>query len=173
MSHRQQHFVEKLMTEQRRLFGYIVTLLPNFDDAEDAFQETCLRLWAKSEQYDPDRDFLSWACGFARNVAHEMRQKKCRSHAMLSEQAMEDLAEMQFRESASLETWEARLSECLKRLPPVQRELLARCYAGDEAIEAVAQHIETTRAALYMKLMRIRRRLAECLEGHEDSEGQP
>lgn len=168
----QQLLLERFTTEQRRLFGYIVTLLPCFDDAEDAFQETCLRIWAKSDQYDPNRDFLAWACGFARNVAHEIRQKKYRNHALLSERAMEDLAETRFRSAATLEAWQSKLSECLERLPPPQRELVAQCYAGDEAIEAIAEQIHTTRDALYMRLMRIRRRLADCLEG-QDSEGEP
>ena len=169
----QQLLLERFTAEQRRLFGYIVTLLPNFDDAEDAFQETCLRIWAKSAQYDPNRDFLAWACGFAKNVVREIRQKKYRGHALLSERAMEDLAETRFRAAATLEVWQSKLSECLDRLPQPQRELIAQCYAGNEAIEAVAEHIHTTRDALYMRLMRIRRRLADCLEGRDDSEGEP
>jgi len=163
-------FAERITTEQRRLFGYIVTLLPNFEDAEDAFQETCMRLWAKSEQYDPARDFLSWACGFAKNVACEVRKRNCRSHSALSERAMEDIAEVRFREKAGMEAWEAKFSDCLGRLPPAQRKLLARSYAGDETIDIIAGRINSTRAALYMKLMRIRRRLAECLG---EPEGQP
>jgi RNA polymerase sigma-70 factor, ECF subfamily len=163
--------IERLTTEQRRLFGYVVTLLPNFDDAEDAFQETCIRIWAKADQYDASRDFLSWACGFARNVAHEMREKnRCRNHAMLSEQAMEALAQTRFKATATQNAWHAKLSECLGRLSDVQRELLARCYAGVEAIDAIAVQVQTSPAALYMKLMRIRRQLAKCLEDQDDAE---
>ena len=38
-------FVEQMVHNQHRLFGYVVTLVPNRDDAEEVFQEACLTLW--------------------------------------------------------------------------------------------------------------------------------
>ena len=56
------------LQHQDRVYGYIVLMLPNRHDAEDVFQQTSLILWQKWDQFDPEQDFLSWACGIARNV---------------------------------------------------------------------------------------------------------
>jgi RNA polymerase sigma-70 factor, ECF subfamily len=170
MSDLRQRVLELLTVEQRRLFGYVITLLPNFDDAEEAFQETCLRICAKADQFDASRDFLAWACGFARNVAHEVREKKHRGRELLSEQAMEAIAQTRFQKTSAQEEWHVKLSDCLDRLPREQHELLVRCYAGEERIETIAKSVRVSRAALYMKLMRIRRTLADCLEERDERE---
>jgi len=36
-------------------------------DIEDLYQQTCVVLWNKHEQYDGNRDFFRWACGFAKH----------------------------------------------------------------------------------------------------------
>ena len=163
-SDRQQLFTEQFVTCDRRLFGFVMTLLPSFDEAEEAYQETCLRIWAKWDDYDPSRDFLAWACGFAKNVVRELRQKKSRGQSLLSEQAMERVAEMRFRLEAASGVWQSRLTDCLQELSSEQRKLVARHYAGEESIRAIAEELETTPAALYMRISRIRRLLFECLE---------
>lgn len=172
-SDRQQQFTEQFVGCNRRLFGYVIALLPNFDEAEEAYQETCMRLWAKWESYDPNRDFLTWACGFAKNVVRELRQKKSHAGVALSEQAMEKIAEVRFRRNAVFEAWQSRLSECLKGLSPDQRRLIARHYADNESILAIAEELQTTATALYKKISRTRRLLFECLEqaagGRQDS----
>ena len=40
-SDRQQRFTEQFVRCDRRLFGFVITMLPNFDEAEEAYQETC------------------------------------------------------------------------------------------------------------------------------------
>ena len=65
-------FAEQLVCNQHRVFAYIVTLLANRDDAEDAFQSTCLVLWKKWKEFDPSRDFFGWACGVANNEVRNM-----------------------------------------------------------------------------------------------------
>jgi RNA polymerase sigma-70 factor, ECF subfamily len=161
---RQQLFTEQFVKCNRRLFGFVITLLPNFDEAEDAHQETCLRIWAKWDEYDSSRDFLAWACGFAKNVVRELRQKKSHGQALLSEQAMERIAEIRFRENAVSDAWQSRLADCLQELSDEQRNLLARHYARQEPMLAIAEELRTTNAALYKRMSRTRRLLFECLE---------
>lgn len=163
-SHRQQQFAAQFVRHDRRLFGFVITLLPNFDDAEEAYQETCMRLWTKWDDYDPDRDFLAWACGFARNVVRELRQKKYRAQPLLSEQAMERIAEERFRLAAASDAWQSQLADCMGELSSPQRDLVGRHYAGEKSIKALADEFQTTPAAVYMRLSRIRRLLLECIQ---------
>ena len=60
-------FAECLFRNQHRVFGYILALVPNRDDADEVFQQTCLTLWKNWERFDRSREFFPWACGFAHN----------------------------------------------------------------------------------------------------------
>jgi RNA polymerase sigma-70 factor, ECF subfamily len=170
---RREQFTELFVRQQRHLFGYVMTLLPDFRGAEEAYQETCLRIWAKWDDFDPDRDFLAWACGYARNVVRELRQQKHRGGVTLDEQAMESIAAVRFRSAMAAEAAQTQLADCLQELSPPQRELVARYYSGELPIEAIAADLHATPAALYMRLSRIRRQLLECLQQAVNAEGKP
>ena len=62
-------FAELFVTHQSRVYGFIATMLPNRSEAEEVFQQTSLILWKKWHEYDPQRNFLNWACGVARLAA--------------------------------------------------------------------------------------------------------
>ena len=103
----------------------------------------------------------------------ELRQKKSRGQSLLSEQAMERIAEMRFRLEAASGAWQSRLTDCLQELPSEHRDLVARHYAGEESIRAIAEELQTTPTALYMRISRIRRLLLECLERAANSRANP
>src|SRR5262249_39480637 len=59
-------FAELLRRHQSQLFAYIYSLVHNFDDADDLYQQTSVVLWDKFEQFDRSKRFVPWACGVAR-----------------------------------------------------------------------------------------------------------
>ena len=66
----------RLMTQhQRRIFGYIYTLVPDRHDAEDILQETSVVVCEKFEQFQPGTDFVAWACQIAYWEVRRARQK--------------------------------------------------------------------------------------------------
>ncbi len=48
---RHEQFARAFVQHQDRVYGYIVTMLPNRHDAEDVFQQTSLILWGKWDQF--------------------------------------------------------------------------------------------------------------------------
>jgi RNA polymerase sigma-70 factor (ECF subfamily) len=54
-------FLSLFLQNQRRLYAYVLTLLPNRADADDVLQETCLVTWDKFDAGQPPADFLAWA----------------------------------------------------------------------------------------------------------------
>ena len=52
----------------RTCAGSCVALLPDLARVDDVFQETFLTVSAKAEAFDPERDFLAWACGKHRRL---------------------------------------------------------------------------------------------------------
>ncbi len=59
-------FAENLRRSRPQLFAFIYSLVRDFDDAEDLYQQTSLILWKKYDQYLPTKSFGAWACGVAR-----------------------------------------------------------------------------------------------------------
>src|ERR1700722_10832150 len=91
-------FVEGYLRSQDRIYAYVVSLLPNRADAEDVFQQTSLILWKKWQQFDPTRDFVTWACGIAhfevRNFLRKQQDKPGIARVYLSEDVLEEVSQV-------------------------------------------------------------------------------
>src|ERR1700722_3814977 len=129
-------FVEGYLRSQDRIYAYVVSLLPNRADAEDVFQQTSLILWKKWQQFDPNRDFVTWACGIAHyEVRNFLRKHKDKARIYLSEDVLEDVGRVRLELHDVLEARRRALRQCLEKLKQANRELLERCYAGKETIK--------------------------------------
>jgi RNA polymerase sigma-70 factor, ECF subfamily len=160
---RHQQFAEQFVLHQDRVYGYIVTMLPNRHDAEDVFQQTSLILWQKWDQFDPGRDFVAWACGVAHNEVRNFLRRHGRQRVLFSDKLMSNLADLRLQSQPILQPRRDALVECMKKLDYLCREMLERCYAAGASMGAIAKQFRMTPNALYLRLRRIRRDLMECI----------
>ena len=159
-----ERFAQLLATCQRRVFLYLLGLLHNPADAEEALQETNLVLWRKFDEYRPGTNFDRWACRIGYFEAMKIRERRARSEQLFSNDFVDLLAEEADR---SLETIEARhnaLQRCLGLLSEQDRQLVQQRY-GEKATtrsvaEALGRSVQGTRRALH----RIRMALMACIE---------
>lgn len=132
-------FVAQLVQHQRRIYAFIGSLVHHQADIEDLYQQTCLLLWKKHEQYDGSREFLPWACGFAKHeVFNYLRKRDKRGRVYLSEQVLAEIAEEHLRTEAEGDARRELLDGCLAKLQDRQRGLLRRCYEGTHTIKEIA-----------------------------------
>ena len=68
-------FVRLYTANSRRVYAYILTLLPNRTDAEDVFQDVGTLLWEKFGEFTPGSQFGAWACRIAYFKALKYRAK--------------------------------------------------------------------------------------------------
>jgi RNA polymerase sigma-70 factor (ECF subfamily) len=190
---RHEQFAAAFVRCQDRVYGYIVTMLPNRHDAEDVFQQTSLILWRKWDQFEPparhnnkstesdeataspftDAEFIAWACGIARYEVRNFLRRRGRERVVLSEQMMSELADVRLEAQPALQQRRGLLAECVEKLDFLAREMLQRCYAGREPIKLIAQQFRTTPNAIHLRLRRIRRELLECIERGSSMEDMP
>jgi RNA polymerase sigma-70 factor (ECF subfamily) len=163
VSENQDLFAERMVRNERRLYGYIVTLLPNRDEAEEVFQEACLTLWKTWAAYDARRDFMSWACGVARNKVKEHVRRRQRQGVSFDDDLAEKLADTRLSVEQTLDARAEALGDCLGKLLTPQRELVERCYSGTQSIKAIAEEMKLAPSALTMRLQRIRKVLLDCV----------
>jgi RNA polymerase sigma-70 factor (ECF subfamily) len=165
-------FVERFVRCQDRIYGYVALQLPNRADAEEVFQQTSLVLWKKWRQFDPGRDFVAWACGIAHHeVRNFLRKHRDKGRVYLGEDVLAEVAQVRLELQDVLEARRRALRHCLDRLGQGQRELLERCYAGQDSIKAIAEELGQRPNALYMSLKRWRRALYECVHRTLAAEG--
>ena len=164
-------FIALLLHNQARVYAYITVLLPRRSDADDVYQQTCMRLWEKRERFDLAREFLPWAYGFARREVLKHLERCSRSQVQLSSALVAELAEAQQEPDPDFEARREALAGCLEKLSVEHRGLIKRCYLGEETIKAIAGQLRISPGALYMRLSRIRRILLECIASSLATEG--
>ncbi len=167
----QQSFAEHFIRFQRRIYGYVLTIVAHPSDADDIFQETSLILWKKAGEFDPARaDFVRWACGIAHNVVRNHRVKRLRDRHLFSSEMMDRIAAAHQDGAVALNQRNQELTHCVEALPGDDRQLLDLCYSGDQNVDQIAAQLGRKPNALYQKLHRIRKALLDCIRRRTSGE---
>jgi RNA polymerase sigma-70 factor (ECF subfamily) len=158
-------FIELLNAHQNRLYGYLYSLVLNFDDAEDLYQEVATLLWKKFDQYEPNSDFGRWGIRIAHLTVKNFIRRRRRSRIMYSDEVLDQVMESQsvVATPAMIQRTEA-LALCMERLTESDRELVESCYSGEMKIRDVARRDGRSPDAIYAALYRIRKSLFKCIE---------
>lgn len=161
---RHKEFVSLLTASHDKLFGYLLSLLGRWHDAQEVLQRSSLLIWQKFDSFESGTDFVAWASTFCFYEAKNFQRQTARSPrqfdddllATLSEERLDDLG-FQGRRLAALE-------HCLRAVQPTERELLRAAYVEPCKIVDLATRLQRTPRTLYNKLNLLRRRLAECVQ---------
>lgn len=114
------------------IYSTAITILKNVEEAEDVTQETFLRLWQRSEIYQPQRGSLS---SFLITLTRSRARDKLRSRSA-SQQKLQRIQTFSDcvsdynppLEFVTLEERSNQVREALKQLSPSDRQLLETAY---------------------------------------------
>ena len=161
---RDSDFAGLLRAHQVQIFAYIYSMVRNFDDADDLFQQTSLAMWNKYDQYDPSRSFVAWACGVARFEVSNFVRARSRQRLYFSDDLSLLLIDAQ--ESLERDRVEERrevLAGCVKKLRKGDQQLVEACYGEESRVPEVAREWGRSSQSIHNSLRRIRRSLFECV----------
>ena len=158
----QSKFVELFLENQHRIYRFIAAAVPRWVEAEEIFQQTCLTLWERWEQFDIEQDFARWASGIAMNHLRNHVRKKQSHQILFDEQVLEQLAATQTEHRSLLDDMQAALTECLEKLPVDDRRILLQSYDEQSTVKSIAENQGRTPNSLYKALRRIRATLYDC-----------
>ena len=156
-------FITLFLQHERRLWHYILPLVPTNQDAEDVLQETAIVLWRKREEFRPGSDFMAWARAIARNKVFEWRRRTTVGGRMLDDDVIEQLAAETDRRAGDFDERQAAVQDCLRRLPVADAELIHRRYSEGLTGLELAQRLQRPVNSIYQSLSRIRRALLDCI----------
>jgi RNA polymerase sigma-70 factor (ECF subfamily) len=153
-----------LMTQhQRRIFGYIHTLVPTRHDAEDILQETSMVIVEKFDDFKLGTDFVAWACQIAWWRVRAARQKYARSKVVFDDDVLDSVAQTAATMHHEVSDRHDALAQCLQRLHPRDRELLLTRYEPGARVEEAAERSGRSLDAAYKALARLRKLLFDCV----------
>jgi RNA polymerase sigma-70 factor, ECF subfamily len=166
-----EEFTRLLIQNQKRLWGLILSLVPNCSDADDVMQETCAVMWRKFGEFERGSDFGAWGLRVARFQVMSYYNRQRRVQARLSDETIEAIAE-----TLAQPYWEASahgeaLGQCLTKLKPRELDLVQRRYHAEQRIEQIAAELGGTAHAIYKALARLQVRLLACVQATLRREG--
>lgn len=161
---RHEEFVTLLTAAHDKLFGYLMSLLGRWHEAQDVLQSSSLLMWKKFETYESGSNFVAWATTICFYEAKNFQRMSARSPLKFDDDLLAKLAservvdlDLQGRRIAALEL-------CLNEFGPDAREFLRTAYAEHGGIIQMATRLQRAPRTLYNKLTALRRRLTECVQ---------
>ncbi|MGE4247889.1 MAG: sigma-70 family RNA polymerase sigma factor [Parvibaculaceae bacterium] len=151
-----------------RLFGIIGRVLPRAELAEDALQETFMRIWQRARTYDATiASPMAWMATIARNQAIDLRRRAAEKLSAASGELDESLADSAPDPQALAEqAGELRqLKDCMQRLPEERQHMVLLAYRQGFTREELALRFKRPVTTVKTLLRRSLIALKECLDG--------
>jgi RNA polymerase sigma-70 factor, ECF subfamily len=166
MNEQERHnlFSDLISQYQSDLYTYLISVVRNWEDADDLMQSVCLVLWRKFESFQPGSNFLFWARRTAKiEVSHFLSRKHLPDYA--SAEVLDALVETDTAaRSDGAEQYLAALRRCKDKLASADGDLLELHYAEDLTSHQIAELLQRSQASICHSLNRIRTWLFKCIQ---------
>ncbi len=132
------------------VFGLILSILNNREEAEDCLQEVFTQVWERADQFNPDRGKpYSFIVTLARNKAIDRTRSKVYKNQERQDYVIDDFTMVPVNaEDSPLEHTELtdranRLRNALKQLPEKERKVLYIAYFEGLSQSEIAERTQT------------------------------
>lgn len=166
-----QLFSRLLVANQRRLYGFILTLVHDRAAADDILQDVSSLLWQKFDKFEPGTDFAAWGMSVSRLTILNWRRKQKKVPLPLDDQQFALLADEAVAVSCQHEARQLALGECLQKIDTPGRELLVSRFEMSQSVTSIAERLGRSRVAVYKRLNRIQSLLLDCINEKVQEEG--
>ena len=164
------HVQELFVEHVGGLKYFVLSMLPDPDEAQDVVQETFITITAKAHEFSKGSNFKAWAYTIARFKVLETYKKKKREANRLSDSVIELLASEADEFDKDTSQTDA-LKSCLKKLSPKVSKMIELRYQEGWKPSKIAEQIGWTAEAVYVALSRTRTSLRSCIESQLRSSG--
>jgi len=135
-------------------------------NSDDVLQRTNLTLWRKANDFRPDADFMPWAITIARFEVLAFLRDHGRDRLVFDPDVMELVGCEVNEKLDSMTQRQQALRECMDKLSTENRDLLRQKYIHQQSISQISISTQRSMDSVKSLMLRIRRRLAECVERH-------
>lgn len=158
-----QLFIKLYLANERRLYGYVRALIPNWSDVDDIIQETASVLWAKFDRFELGTNFSAWALKIAHNQVLNYCKTRKRNKLYFSDTALESLAELSASRDSNADERLSVLKQCIEKLESKEQMLIELRYQPGGSTKSVSQQTGKELHVLYRLLNKIHAKLLLCI----------
>ena len=168
---RHREFVHEFMGVQPSLRAYVLSLVRNFDLADDLLQEIATAAWSQLDTRDATKPFAAWVLGIARHKCVDFLRSRGKYRVVLREDIAESLSERAGRLSDEMAERRKVLAQCIEKLSGSARDVVHLRFGEALHPQEIAGRLGKSMAAVYKILSRARAFLVRCT-GHALSPGR-
>ena len=156
-------FIAALTRHQPALESFCHAQLAHRQDAQEVLQATCVKLWEKSADWNPNTEFLPWAFAVARFTILSHVRDRMRDRLVFDEDVILEMADEAETTASQFEDRREALGTCLQKLKPDQREMLQAHYITGRTVRELSASTGRSESAVKMILLRLREQLSACI----------
>jgi RNA polymerase sigma-70 factor (ECF subfamily) len=171
----QEAFTQLVETYQRPVYNLCYRMLSDPDEAEDASQETFLRVYKNIKHYDAKRPFTTWLLSIAaHHCIDQLRKQRMVVISMDTTPNLDPPDGLPGPEASYfLMEDQKRVQAILKTLNPNDRAAVIMYYWYDFSYEEIAQSLSLTPSAVKSRLHRARLSMAQSWPNQKGSNFVP
>jgi RNA polymerase sigma-70 factor, ECF subfamily len=170
---RYKEFADLIELYTNQLLSYLHALLLDWNDAEDVFQETCLVLWQKFNDFRPGTNFVAWALRIAQHKVMDFQKQQKRRVVFTASLRDALMAEITIRSTEAETTILTALSGCMDKLTPSDQRIVNLSYVEGVPIRQIADAMGRSPESVHNSLHRIRGWLLACIQRELKQTGNP
>ncbi len=162
-----QAFSQIVQRYQAPVYNLAYRMLGNSADAEDAAQETFLRVFAQLKRYRPEQKFATWLLSIAAHYCIDrLRRRKFQWLSLDTETIQETLpaSTPDPEETAFTHEREAQVQQLVQKLSPSSRAVVILKYWNDLEVDEIAAMTGDSVSSVKVKLFRARQAMARELQ---------
>lgn len=155
-------FTEIMNRYGRKVYFHVRNMLPSHEDADDAAQNTFVKVWGNLEKFKGDSQLYSWIYRIATNEALTILRKQKRNVSLedvLPETLVSSQGSSETPESISL-----KLREAMSALPLKQKMVFYMKYFEELSYEQISEITETSVGALKASFFHAVKKIEQYLE---------
>lgn len=156
-------FMWLITSHETRMRAFAMSLIPHWADAEEVLQQANMVMWKKFDEFQSGTNFFAWASRILYLEAMDFRKTQARAKVRFSEAFCRAIAREAVEISDDLAERQLALGQCVRKLRPLEREMLRHRYDEGGSVERVAKALGRSEDAVYSALRRIRRQLFDCI----------
>jgi RNA polymerase sigma-70 factor (ECF subfamily) len=160
----QSAFTRLVEAYQTPVYNLAYRMLGNSVEAENAAQETFVRMYTKLDTYDPERKFSSWLLAIASHYCVDVLRRRRMNYLSLDD--LPPMVELSMPKAGQPEQVVVRdqdasaVQALLKTLPPNYRTPVVLRYWYDMSYREIADTMGVTESTIKTRLHRARAKLA-------------
>lgn len=164
-SNRYEQFLRLYSVTQKRIFVYILSLVPARQDAEDLLQQTMMEMWKLFDRFEQGTNFTGWGMAIARYQVLKFREKRQKEKGLLflSDEAFDVVLRESSRRQDESGDHLTALEGCLGKLKAREQQLLRLRYEDGLTYHQIAEKMGRSVTLVYKVMTTIHTALQRCI----------